>query len=179
MTPLLLAPLIKFLASFELKPTLGFSIGEAVLGVIILMLYKTRKTGPAENEYYFGMKLALPEDQKPNKESINSIIASAFTGTTSSVHQAGQPTAATQSANTSGNVTTQDIELQTFQKGHSGPATAGASPNDPSLPAHGILRVTPSNKPLNLTRSACSENTHANRLYPGPRLLRRRNPLPT
>jgi hypothetical protein len=84
MTPIILGPLVKFLAVLEFKPTLGFAIGEAVLGSVILLLYKTRKSGPGANSYYCGIKLGLKDDELPRKESVNSIVASAFTTTTRS-----------------------------------------------------------------------------------------------
>lgn len=43
MTPIILGPLVKFLAVLEFKPTLGFAIGEAVLGSVIC----TRLESPA------------------------------------------------------------------------------------------------------------------------------------
>jgi hypothetical protein len=81
MTPILMSPVVKFLASLQFKATVGFSVGEAVLGLTILMLHKTRKTGPAQNNEYFGMKFTLSESEIPNKTSINSVIAAAYTNT--------------------------------------------------------------------------------------------------
>jgi hypothetical protein len=87
MVPILMAPVVKFLASIQFKASVGFAIGEAAVGITILVLHKTRKTGPAKNATYFGLQLGLPESDLPNKTSINSLVATAYTNPTNTFTQ--------------------------------------------------------------------------------------------
>ena len=110
MTPIVLAPLIEFLSVWNL--TVGMAIGEAVLGLIILIFHQETITpGPPALQRYFGVQFDGTEQNTPRWGSINAIIAAHLQGMTnpphsmsprqSPPHAANDPTSPSASASTS------------------------------------------------------------------------------
>jgi hypothetical protein len=107
---------------------------------------QTRKTGPGQNGFYYGITLRLKEHEMPNKESMNSIIASAFTTTTASTFSTTQSTAEQPAADAA--VATEDIPMHRLPQGGTSAILQG--------------NITPSQPPL---KSLSEQSTSSNKLH--------------
>ena len=78
--PIVLGPIVKFIQKGEWQDTIAFTIGEAVLGTLILILHKPRASNEAVFLDYFGLNFRHPSDLLPRRESVNNIILKCFIG---------------------------------------------------------------------------------------------------
>jgi hypothetical protein len=74
-----LKPVIKAFEKWKWLNKYAFLIAEAILGVLIVVLYKRKAANDAVLVEYFGIRVALAAGDLPARESVNFVITKAFT----------------------------------------------------------------------------------------------------
>jgi hypothetical protein len=75
----MLKPAAKLWAAGKVEEGFFFGLGDAFIGVLVLLLYTHRVKTESVSEMYFGAKVTFEPEHTPNKETINTIVLAALT----------------------------------------------------------------------------------------------------